>query len=64
MSGSSCVPRIRGLCDPWCLGDPHKTFIFRGLTAAVNHHIIAASVVVRLALGKVLDGLLPKSYLF
>ena len=30
-------PRIQGLCDPWGLGDPRKTCIFRGFGAAVNH---------------------------
>jgi len=30
MSGSSCVPRIQWLCDPWGLGDPQKISIFRG----------------------------------
>jgi len=37
-------PRIWGLCDPWGLGDPQKTCIFRGFGAAVNHHSVAASI--------------------
>jgi len=29
--------------DPWGLGDPQKTCIFRGFWAAMNHHSVAAS---------------------
>ena len=36
-------PRIWVLCDPWGLGDPQKTCIFRCFGAAVNHHSVAAS---------------------
>jgi len=36
-------PRIWGLCDPWGLGDPQKTCIFRGFGAAVNQRSVAAS---------------------
>ena len=35
-------PRIWGLCDPWGLGDPQKTCIFRGFGMAVNHHSVAS----------------------
>ena len=37
-------PRIWGLCDPWGLGGPQKTSIFRSFGAAVNHHSVAASI--------------------
>ena len=36
--------RIYGLCDPWGLGDPQKTCIFRGFGAVMNHHSVAATL--------------------
>jgi len=41
--GLAVSPRIWGLCDPWGLGDPQKTCIFRCFGAAVNHRSVAAS---------------------